>query len=313
MRASRWFAVAAALAVVVTVGVACSKSTTTAPGTGGSTSTSTGGGVCATVDNTGADALAAVCKSGAIRVATDPKYKPASWYNVQTGEWNGFDVQVAQEIAKRLGVRADLQAQKWEVITAGSWNDRWDLSVGSMTDTIAREKLFDFTPAYYYTPAGVAVNSSNTSIKSISDLDGKKICVGVSTTYQDYLSKTLVLGASAPKFTFQINNPQIDTFTTDTDALDALALGDGVRCDAASSSVPIIQAYIDDGGPVKLVGDPIYYEPLSIALDKNAPVSENTLLAAVSKIVKDMHDDGTLAALSQKWWKADLTTSNPAG
>ncbi len=123
--------------------------------------------MCATVDTNGTDALAAVCKAGTIRVATDAKYKPASWYNVQTGQWNGFDVQVAQEIAKRLGVNVDIQNQKWEVITAGSWNDRWDLSVGSMTDTVDREKLFDFTPAYYYTPAGVAVNKANTSITSV--------------------------------------------------------------------------------------------------------------------------------------------------
>jgi polar amino acid transport system substrate-binding protein len=309
MRTSRSVALTAALAVVVTLGVACSKDTTSAnPGTSGTTST--GGGVCASVDTNGTDALAAVCKAGTIRVATDPKYKPASWYNVQTGQWNGFDVQVAQEIAKRLGVNVELQAQTWAVITAGSWNDRWDLSVGSMTDTVAREKLFDFTPAYYYTPAGVAVNKTNTSITTPADLDGMKVCVGVSTTYQDYLAKTLVLGSAAPSFKFQIDNPQITTFTTDTDALDALGLGDGVRCDGAVSAVPIIQSYIDDGGPIKLIGDPIYFEPLSIALDKNAPVSETSLLDAVSKIVTDMHDDGTLSDLSQKWWKTDLTTSS---
>ena len=66
--------------------------------------------MCASVDTSGTDALAAVCKAGTIRVATDPKYKPASWYNVQTGQWNGFDVEVAQEIAKRLGVNVELQA-----------------------------------------------------------------------------------------------------------------------------------------------------------------------------------------------------------
>ena len=164
-------------------------------------------------------------------------------------------------------------------------------------------------PAYYYTPAGVAVNKTNTAITTPADLDGMKVCVGVSTTYQDYLSKTLVLGSAAPPFKFQIDNPQITTFTTDTDALDALALGDGVRCDGAVSAIPIIQSYIDDGGPIKLIGDPIYFEPLSIALDKNAPVSETSLLDAVSKIVTDMHDDGTLSDLSQKWWKTDLTTS----
>ncbi len=304
------FHLAALVAIFALIAAACASSSSTSAATG-TNSGSTGAGACASVDTSGADALSVICKNGTIRIATDPKYKPASWYDVKTGSWNGFDVDVANEIAKRLGVSTDIQAHNWDVITAGSWNDRWDLSVGSMTDTVAREKLFDFTPAYYYTPAGVAVAQANTSINDVStDLNGKKICVGVSTTYQDYLKKTLVLGAGAPKFSFVVDNPQILTFTTDTDALDKLALGDGVACDAAISAVPIIQAYIDDGGPIKLVGDPLYFEPLSIALDKNSPVDQATLLAAVSSIVKDMHDDGTLSALSQKWWKTDLTTSN---
>jgi polar amino acid transport system substrate-binding protein len=267
-------------------------------------------GVCASVDTSADNVLARICSEGAIRVATDQKYKPQSWYSAKEGEWKGFDVEVAREIAKRLGVSADVNHQDWEVITAGSWNDRWDMSVGSMTDTIPREKIFHFTPAYYYTPASFAVHESNTSIQNVdTDLDGKKVCVGVSTTYEDYLKGSLVLGAGAPDFEFVVENPQILTFNTDTDALDQLSLGDGVRCDAAMSAQPTIQAYIDDGGPIKLVGDPLYYEPLSIAFDKNDPVDNTSLVDAVSKIVEDMHADGTLTDLSMKWYGSDLTTS----
>ena len=59
-----------------------------------------------------------------------------------------------------------------------------------------------------------------------------------------------------------------------------------------------------------MVGDPLYFEPLAIAFDKNDPVDNATLVAAVSKIVDDMHADGTLSALSEKWYHGqDLTTS----
>ena len=305
------FHLVALVAIFALVGAACAKSSPTSAATG-TGSGSTGAGLCASVDTSGTDALAAICKAGAIRVATDQKYKPQSWYDVKDNQWKGFDVDVANEIATRLGVSADINHQDWEVITAGSWNNRWDVSVGSMTDTVPREKLFYFTPAYYYTPAGIAVNSTNTSIQDLStDLDGKKICVGASTTYEDYLKKDLVLGSGAPKFSFVIDNPQIITFTTDTDALDNLALGDGVRCDAAMTATPTIAQYVtDSSGKVKQVGAPLYYEPLCIAFDKNDPVANSTLVAAVSKIVQDMHADGTLSSLSEKWYKTDLTTQS---
>jgi polar amino acid transport system substrate-binding protein len=290
--------VLAGLAVLAVIGAACaSKSTSSAQGTGGASS-----GVCASVDTSGTDALAQVCASGKLRIATDPKYPPQSSFNVQTQTWQGFDVDVATEIAQRLGVTPELQAEHWGTITAGSWNDRWDVSVGSMTDTIDREKLFYFTPAYYYTPAAIAVANDNTTITGPGDLTGKTVCVGVSTTYQDYVEGTLKLGAGAPPFDFQIHGANLQTYDTDTDALDNLALGDGVRCDAAISAQQTIQAYIDGGGKIKLVGDPLYYEPLSIAFDRNDPSDAQSLSQAVGKIVDDMHADGTLSSLSKKWY-----------
>jgi polar amino acid transport system substrate-binding protein len=128
------------------------------------------------------------------------------------------------------------------------------------------------------------------------------VCVGVATTYQNYVQGDLVLGASAPKFEFQVDGAKLQTFDTDTDALDNLALGDGVRCDAAISAQQTIQAFIDDGGKIKIVGDPLYYEPLSIAFDRNAPTDAQSLSEAVSKIIDDMHADGTLSALSKQWY-----------
>ena len=299
--------VLAGLAVLAVIGAACASNSSTSSAQGAGTSS----GLCASIDTSAADALANVCSSGTLRVATDAKYAPQSSFNVQTGQWQGFDVDVANEIASRLGVTPELQDQKWGVITAGSWNDRWDVSVGSMTDTIDREKLFYFTPAYYYTPAAISVSTDNTSITGPADLTGKTVCVGVSTTYQDYVQGTLKLGAGAPPFDFQIHGANLQTYTTDTDALDNLALGDGVRCDAAISAQQTIQAYIDDGGKVKLVGDPLYYEPLSVAFDKNDPSDAQSLSEAVGNIIDDMHADGTLSALSKKWYNGvDWTVSS---
>jgi polar amino acid transport system substrate-binding protein len=309
------FHLAALVAIFALVAAACSNSSSTSAASGTS-SGSTGAGACASVDTSGTDALAAICKTGAIRVATDQKYKPQSWYDVKDSQWKGFDVDVANEIAARLGVTADIQHHDWDTdVTAGSWNNRYDMDVGSMTITQERKQKFLFTPVYYYTPASIAVHADNTSILDPStDLNGKKICVGSGTTYESYLRHDLNLGPDAPKFDYVIDNAQIEGFNTDTDALDALALGDGVRCDAAMTALPTIAQYIADGNPVKVAGDPLYYEPLAVAFDKNDPVDNASLVTTVSKIISDMHADGTLTALSEKWYHGqDLTTSAASG
>jgi polar amino acid transport system substrate-binding protein len=79
------------------------------------------------------------------------------------------------------------------------------------------------------------------------------------------------------------------------------------------TATPTIAAYVSDPGGVKQVGDPLYYEPLSIAFDKKDPVDNSSLVQAVSKIVDDMHADGTLTDLSMNWYGTDLTTSAASG
>ena len=92
----------------------------------------------------------------------------------------------------RLGVEIAWEDPEWEVITAGGWNGRWDMSVGSMLPTNDRQKVLDFTEPYYFTPAVILVNSDNTSIQDLTtDLDGKKIGVCSGCTYEQFLDKSL--------------------------------------------------------------------------------------------------------------------------
>jgi polar amino acid transport system substrate-binding protein len=259
-----------------------------------------GTGVCATTDASG-DALAAICDKGTLVVSTDPKYPPQSALDEQTGKYVGFDIDVATEIAKRLGVEVDWETPAWETITSGHWNGRWDLSVGSMTPTNDRQQVLDFSQPYYYTPAVVVVNEANTSVNDLStDLDGKKIGVCSGCTYEQFLKKTLAIKGFT--FDFVIDDAQAVGYDTDTTALNDLALGDGSRLDAVITSLTTAQGFIDAGKPVKIVGDPVFYEPLAAAIDKSSTLDPTTFAAAVDKIVGEMHEDGTLTKLSKKWY-----------
>ncbi len=92
------------------------------------------GGSQGSSEEGGKNLLQEVKDRGVLRVSTDPAYPPQS-FMTQSGEFKGFDIDVAEEIAKRMGVEVEWQTPAWEVITAGHWNGRWDVSVGSMTVT----------------------------------------------------------------------------------------------------------------------------------------------------------------------------------
>lgn len=119
------------------------------------------------------EAMDRVMKEGVLKVATDANWAPQSFIN-DKNEMDGFDVDVAKETAKRLGVKAEFVTPSWDIITAGNWSGRWDLSVGSMTPTKKRAEVLSFPGVYYYTPASVAVHKDS-SYKTIAELDGKKV------------------------------------------------------------------------------------------------------------------------------------------
>ena len=197
----------------------------TACGGGGSSGSSDGGG----------DLLQEIKDRGTIRVSTDSAYPPQSFL-ANDGTFKGFDIDVAEEIAKRMGVEVQWLTPSWDVITSGNWAGRWDISVGSMTVTPERSKVLDFSTPYYYAPASVAVHEDNTDITDVeTDLDGKTIGVCAACTYEFYLDGTLNIPGD---YDFVIDDPQIKTYDTDSSAIQDLALGDGVRLDAAMSSLP---------------------------------------------------------------------------
>ena len=102
------------------------------------------------------DVLDKIMSTNTIKIATDANWPPQSFINDQN-EMDGFDVDVAREIAKRLGAEVEFITPNWDVITAGNWHGRWDMHVGSMTPTKQRAEILSFPAVYYYTPAAVAV------------------------------------------------------------------------------------------------------------------------------------------------------------
>ena len=271
-----------------------------APSTAASEAPSAAPSAAASVDPN--SLLGKVQAKGTIVMSTDPQYPPQSSLK-SDGTYEGFDIDVGSEIAKRLGVKIAFQTPDWNLITAGSWSGRWDFSVGSMTITPQREKVLAFSKPYYYTPAQIAASTAS-GITTLDGLAGKVICAGEATTYYDWLT-----GAPGrPSVT--ATPPAGSTATTlSTDRLCAEAWKAGRKDFQGwlSSSTTVEQA-IKDGLPLVKVGGPVYNEPLGVAFDKGGP-DPTGMVAKVNEILDAMRADGTLKGFSMKWFSSDMTVA----
>ena len=225
------------------------------------------------------DLLETVMDRGVLRISTDANYEPQS-FREPDGSWVGFDIDVGTEIAERLGVEAEFQHQDWEIITAGSWAERWDISVGSMTITTDRKDLFSFTQPYYYTPADIGA-STRSGATSIDDLPFELPADAEAVTRPTDANCIEDIAA---------NRPEFDLFIT---------------------SGTVIDAATDAGQPVVRISDPLYQENLAVAIDKEGP-EHAALLYEIDQIIGEMHEDGTLTDLSMQWFDEDLT-QDPGG
>ena len=150
-----------------------------------------------------------------LKMATDANLPPLSFIN-DSNEMDGFDVSVGREIASRLGVELEIITPEWTMITAGHWNGRWDISIGSMTPTADRAKVFDFPAIYYYTPASFVVHKDS-KIQTKTDLNGTVIGAPSGTTYEKYLRRDLVIDAvGTPEFKYEVEPGTIKTLSAST-------------------------------------------------------------------------------------------------
>lgn len=246
--------------------------------------------------------LARVCEAGVIRVSTDPEYPPQSFLDEETNELDGFDIDVAKEIAERLGVEVQFETPSFDAVVAGSWADRWDMSVGSVTVTAAREEALDFTQAYYFTPVG-AVALNDAGIASLEDFEGTTICVASGTTYLAWLNGELELPEEAGEPAALPADVETTTFETDTDCAEAWLSGRTEDFQGWITALPTAQGALADNPDLEatIVDEAVFNEALAVAFDIGVE-DNDSLVAAVDAIIGEMHEDGTLSALSEEWY-----------
>ncbi len=222
-------------------------------------------------------------KDGKIIVATEGAFPPFNFFNGP--KLTGFEVDLAEALAKRMGVQIEWRALGFDALLAGLRQDRWDMVIASFAITPERSKAVTFT-APHYCSGGVIV-TKDPAIKAVKDLTGKVIAVQTGTTYLENVEK--LPGVK-----------EVKNFPKDTDARSALVAG---RVDVWVTDRFVAKAAIDTAPAAKLaMGDFVFVERIATAVQKG----NGSLVAAIDEALAELMADGTYEAISKRYMGEDI-------
>jgi len=266
------------------------------------------------------DKLAEILARGTLVIATDADYAPQSKLlpdsspapetkcspvQYTASQLVGFDVNVAVEIARRLGVEPCFVTPPWSQLVAGNWGDNWDIHVGSVAITNDRMVALYFSQPYYATPTVILIHKDNTTFTTPEELSDKRIGVCVGCTFEAYLKGTLQLPGDTIEY--RIQNAHVIGYENEEPAIRDLSEGDGVKLDAVITIFPKAKQAVDSGSPVRIMGKPLWFAYASVTFDRSSRRSQARLLDEISTIIRELHADGTLQKWSMEYQGIDLT------
>lgn len=223
---------------------------------------------------------------GKLTFAMSGLLKPLN-YKDTNGVLTGFDVEIGNEIAKRIGLEANPVTNPWETILQGLKGGKYDAIIGSMTHTEERAKQVDFTEPYYISGGQIFIAETNDSIKTQDDLQGKVIGVVQASTHKE-VAETLT------------DKTKVKGYPTDIYALQDLVPG---RVDAViTDRVVGTSAIKNQGLKIKATGEVLNKENIAIAVTKDNP----ELTKKINEAIKAMIEDGTYEQISVKWFGSNL-------
>jgi polar amino acid transport system substrate-binding protein len=228
-----------------------------------------------------------------LTIGVDDSYPPME-YKDDKNNTIGFDIDVAKEVAKRLGKEPQFISTAWDGIFAALNTNKFDCIISSVSMTPKRLEEFTFTKAYIANAQMIVVRPDNNSITKPEDLAGKKVGCQVATTANESATK---LEAKGIKF------GELKTYDQIIQPFADMKAG---RLDAIIVDEVVGQYYIgQDKANFKAASAKLTNEPIGVCLKKG-----NTALAdKIQKAIDAMIADGTMKKISLQWFGDDLTSN----
>ena len=229
-------------------------------------------------------------EEGKLYVGLDDTYPPMEYVNEETGEREGFDVDLAKALGEKLGLEVEFVSSAWDSIFTGLDAGKYDTVISSVSITEERYENMELSNPYLANGQVIVINPKDTSIKKLDDLQGKKVGVQLETTADIACKKTL---------------ETIDFDLTQYDQVDQafLAMESGnVDCIVADMAVGI--GYAKKKPDKFLISSvSLTNEPIAVAIKKG----NKDLLNDINECIKAFQEDGTMAKISKKYLGKDYT------
>jgi len=230
--------------------------------------------------------LEKIKEKGVLTVGMEGTYSPFTYHD-DSNKLVGFDVEVAQAVGKKLGVKVEFVETKWDSIIAGLDAERFDAIFNQVGITPERQAKYDFSTPYTVTRAALIVASDNDKIKSFDDLKGKKSAQTLTSNYAQLGQKYGAEIVGTDGF-----NQSIDLVTSK-------------RADATINDDVVFYDYLKQKPDAK-----VKIAATLADASKNAVLirkGNDSFVKAIDKALAELEADGTLKKISEKYFGVDVT------
>ena len=222
-------------------------------------------------------------KNGKLILATG-NYRPFEYHDEKTNKIIGYDIDVAEAIAKKIGVPLVIQEMQFTGLIPSLQNGQADFVIAAMYITPQRREIVDFAEPYMDTGMTVVVRKDDNAIKGPNDLNGKTVGVKAGATSEKVVQD---MNAKGSKITIKSYKETVDH---------NLDLQNG-RLDAAVNDLLNQLEYNKTNPALKVVGEPFTKAQLGIAVKKG----DKELLALINTVLKELKQSGESDKLYKKW------------
>ncbi|HEY8891548.1 MAG TPA: amino acid ABC transporter substrate-binding protein [Clostridium sp.] len=222
-------------------------------------------------------------------VGLDDNFPPMG-FRGKSGEIVGFDIDMAKEVGKRMGVKVTFKPVEWDGIILSLNNKDIDVIWNGLTITDKRKEQIAFSKVYVQNKQIIIVNSKS-KISSKSALSDKTVGLQLGSSSETALEKDALLSKSVK---------EVKKYSNNTEALLDLNAG---RIDAVIVDEVVGRYYVSKKpGMYKVLDENLGVEDYGVGIRKN----DVKLTAEINKLLGEIKKDGTANTISKKWFGKDI-------